>query len=182
MPNRVRDMSNKQFLAALTRHGMKPTGFMGYVELGNGTNTSVSMLNAGTTNLRAILAYLLKQLEKRKAEMERERAASNRTTPHAFNEEVVGHLEVDGGMQAYYEYPGFIAVPVGKYQLGFGIGEDGWYFTVSELNGNTWEPSDVEGEDIGIPADEADPTAVALGIMKAVMKFDETYCPKAVRA
>jgi hypothetical protein len=58
-----RDMSKVQFLAALKRHGMKPVGFMGYVEMFDG-GLSVSMLNANTTNRRARLAYLLDQKEK----------------------------------------------------------------------------------------------------------------------
>jgi uncharacterized protein with PIN domain len=61
-------MSDKQFLAALERHGMRWTDFMGYVELrpvGNSKNgTRVSVLNTGTNNKRAWLAYLLKDLER----------------------------------------------------------------------------------------------------------------------
>lgn len=56
-------MSKAQFLDALKRHGMKHIGFMGYVEICNGA-LSVSMLNAGTTNRRARLAYLLAVKEK----------------------------------------------------------------------------------------------------------------------
>jgi hypothetical protein len=52
-----KDMSEREFRAALTRNGMREFGLMGYVDIGNGV--SVSMLNANTTNLRAILAYLL---------------------------------------------------------------------------------------------------------------------------
>lgn len=72
---KIRDMSEKQFRAAIERHGMRIEGFMGYVNLGNGTNTSVSMRNAGTTNLRAILAFLLRQLDERLRKIEKERAA-----------------------------------------------------------------------------------------------------------
>lgn len=54
----MRDMTKAQFAAALERHGMKPVGFMGYVELGiEGMRTSVSVHNAGT-NRRNQLAYL----------------------------------------------------------------------------------------------------------------------------
>lgn len=71
----MRDMSKKQFLAALKRHGMVPEGFMGYVRLNvSGQHVCVSHWNAGN-NLRAKLAYLLREQEKRQAEAERGGAA-----------------------------------------------------------------------------------------------------------
>lgn len=54
----MRDLTRKQFADALTRHGMKLAGFLGYVELGIDPEVSVSRFNAGN-NLRAQLAYLL---------------------------------------------------------------------------------------------------------------------------
>lgn len=65
-----RDMTENQFREALIRHGMKRVGFMGYVEMFDG-KVSVSMLNAGTTNRRARLAYLLKEKDKHEAEYSR---------------------------------------------------------------------------------------------------------------
>lgn len=62
----VRDMTQSQFRDALQRHGMRLVGFMGYVEMFDGA-LSVSMLNAGTTNRRARLAYLIAQKEKHEA-------------------------------------------------------------------------------------------------------------------
>lgn len=61
-----RDMTQKQFDAALAKHGMQRTGFMGYVKLGVG-GVEVSMLNAGDRR-RDRLAYLLakkREVEKR---------------------------------------------------------------------------------------------------------------------
>ena len=55
---KVKDMTEKQFFAALTRHGAKWTGLMGYVEFADGV--FISCLNAGK-GLRAKLAYLLKE-------------------------------------------------------------------------------------------------------------------------
>lgn len=57
-----KDFSDAQFHAALKRNGMTIVGFMGYVNIGGGR--SVSMLNAGTTRYRTILAYLLEQQAK----------------------------------------------------------------------------------------------------------------------
>lgn len=57
----MRDMTLKQFRAALDRHGFRLVGFMGYVDIGGGV--SVCYLNAGN-NHRAQLAYLLQQKER----------------------------------------------------------------------------------------------------------------------
>lgn len=53
-----RDMSITQYRAALDRNGIKPVGFLGYYDVGNGL--SVSILNlGGNASRRAKLAYLL---------------------------------------------------------------------------------------------------------------------------
>jgi len=57
----ARDMSKRQFRAALKRHGIKPRGFLGYHDIGNGT--LVSALNAGSRR-RDQLAYLLRERDK----------------------------------------------------------------------------------------------------------------------
>jgi hypothetical protein len=57
----AKDLSYKQFMEALTRHGMKWTGVMGYVEIGFGT--SCSILNVPGKNNRRRLAYLLEKQE-----------------------------------------------------------------------------------------------------------------------
>lgn len=60
----TRDMSQSQFDEAVSRHGFKCEGFMGYYKLpAPFQNCSVSVLNAGD-NRRARLAYLLKELER----------------------------------------------------------------------------------------------------------------------
>lgn len=72
---KTRDMSKKQFLAALAKHGMSMAGFMGYVNLGiPGEQISVSHWNAGD-NFRAKLAHLLRERDKWIAKIEKERAA-----------------------------------------------------------------------------------------------------------
>lgn len=69
-----RDMSKAQFLAALERYGMKPEGFMGYVDLGiPGHRYCCSIFNAGT-NRRAQFAYLLKMRDNELARLESEAA------------------------------------------------------------------------------------------------------------
>lgn len=65
-----RDMSLAQFKAALARHGMTPTGFLGYVTVfrkEGGGSTSCYPGNAGK-NRRAQLAYLLREQAKAEAE------------------------------------------------------------------------------------------------------------------
>ena len=58
-------MTQKQFMDALKRHGMRWTGFMGYVELGDPKHTSTSVLNVGKhAGFRAWLAYLVNQHER----------------------------------------------------------------------------------------------------------------------
>jgi hypothetical protein len=54
----TRDLTDKQFNAALARHGMFRVGFLGYV--GVTMRTHVSMHNAPRRTNRARLAYLLK--------------------------------------------------------------------------------------------------------------------------
>lgn len=66
-------MSLKQFHEALVRHGMRRTGFLGYVEVGYGT--SVSMLNANTANRRQVLAFLLDAQEKARLAAEKSEAS-----------------------------------------------------------------------------------------------------------
>lgn len=71
----TRDMTRAQFLAALERHGMRPEGFLGYVDLGiPGHLIAVSRFNAGK-NRRAQLAYLLRSREKYEQQIEAENAA-----------------------------------------------------------------------------------------------------------
>jgi hypothetical protein len=55
-------MAYKQFMDALSRHGMTWVGILGYVELGNGC--SVSILNCPKKSNRARLAFLLAAQEK----------------------------------------------------------------------------------------------------------------------
>lgn len=64
-----RDMTQKQFDEALRKRGMKPYGFMGYVNIGG--NRKVSMLNAGPRR-RDRLAYLIAHQNKYLAELERD--------------------------------------------------------------------------------------------------------------
>lgn len=57
----ARDMTQKQFDAALARYGMRDEGFAGYVNINVPCcHVMVSKLNAGT-NRRAQLAYLLRK-------------------------------------------------------------------------------------------------------------------------
>ena len=69
----MRDMTEKQFKAALQRNGLRPAGFMGYVEMTiadgtiNGQVISVSKFNAGM-NRRTQLAYLLERRDHFQAE------------------------------------------------------------------------------------------------------------------
>lgn len=59
----TRKMTHQQFTAALKRHNMKWTGFLGYVEIGYGCSCSV--LNVGKhAGYRAWLAYLIREQEK----------------------------------------------------------------------------------------------------------------------
>ena len=65
----TRDLTDKQFLEALKRHGFELQGFMGYVRLPiPGHHYSVSFLNAGS-NHRRQLSYLLQQLERVRKEL-----------------------------------------------------------------------------------------------------------------
>ena len=57
-----RDMTEKQFLNALNKHGMVQLPYMGYVRMPD-KRTQVSRLNGGDTR-RAQLAYLLREWER----------------------------------------------------------------------------------------------------------------------
>lgn len=72
----VRDMTQAQFDAALAKHGMQRTGFMGYVTVYRSARGSTSVYpgNAGTRR-RAQLAYLLRERDKAEAEHKRALAA-----------------------------------------------------------------------------------------------------------
>lgn len=75
-----RDMTRLQFHQACQRHGFKPSGFMGYFDLGlPGRRCSVSVLNAGGASRRARLAYLLRErdrgLDRLKAEQSSQRVS-----------------------------------------------------------------------------------------------------------
>jgi hypothetical protein len=63
------DMTRKQFLAALKRHGMTvELGCMGYVKLGPAREAwSVSYFNAPNRTWRGALAYLLARKEQMEA-------------------------------------------------------------------------------------------------------------------
>lgn len=74
----MRDLTQKQFNDACKRHVFIPQGFMGYYQLG-GTSTSVSIHNAGT-NRRAQLAYLIREHEKARTEMNKRQAAKDQST------------------------------------------------------------------------------------------------------
>lgn len=70
-----RDMTQKQFDAALEKRGMKKLPFMGYVDIGGGRH--VSVLNAGIgSRRRDQLAYLIQHQNKMLAEQEREAKAA----------------------------------------------------------------------------------------------------------
>lgn len=57
-----RDMTSRQFSDALQRHGFSDIGFMGYVRIPiEGREIRVSVMNANSTRLRDILAYLLRE-------------------------------------------------------------------------------------------------------------------------
>lgn len=65
-----RDMTQKQFDAALKRHGMVDLGFMGYVRIKSPVRdaaTNVSAWNAGDRR-RDQLAYLIKAKDRYEAE------------------------------------------------------------------------------------------------------------------
>lgn len=71
----MRDMTPRQFMAALERHDMKPAGFMGYIEIGiENHRISVCKFNAGN-NRRAQLAYLLKSKAEWESRLEAEQEA-----------------------------------------------------------------------------------------------------------
>ncbi len=57
----MRDLTQKQFDAACSRYGFVRQGFLGYYDVGNGTQ--VSILNAPQSR-RAALSYLIRQSEK----------------------------------------------------------------------------------------------------------------------
>jgi len=56
----MKDLTHNQWNAALSRNGIRPVGFLGYYDIGNGV--SVSVLNAGQfATRRAKLAWLLRR-------------------------------------------------------------------------------------------------------------------------
>ncbi len=60
-----RDMTTRQFVAACERRGFGAIGYMGYTPLAPPCdNTHVSVHNAGSCRLRAILAYLIAEQAK----------------------------------------------------------------------------------------------------------------------
>ena len=60
----ARDMTEKQYKAALAKYGFESIGFMGYYKLPKPfSNTHVSALNGGVKR-RGRLAYLLQELSK----------------------------------------------------------------------------------------------------------------------
>ena len=72
---KTKDMSRKQFLEALSRHGMKWVGFMGYVEMSVervSGRVSVSVHNSGSSNRRAWLAFLLAEQQRIEKQNQRE--------------------------------------------------------------------------------------------------------------
>lgn len=72
----MRDMSEKQFMAALANHGMRLEGVMGYVRLNvPGQHIAVSMLNANAPTFRARLSYLLREQDRLIAGQEKKQAA-----------------------------------------------------------------------------------------------------------
>ncbi len=71
MLTKRRDMTEKQFLAALDKHGFGRPKTFGYVRLPEPyASTSVSLLNGGDT-LRSKLAYLLAELKRKEERTER---------------------------------------------------------------------------------------------------------------
>lgn len=62
----TRDMTERQFKAALKKHGFGGVGPMGYVQLPDST-CSVSLLNANSDSYRDMLAYLLREAAKDEA-------------------------------------------------------------------------------------------------------------------
>ena len=64
MRTQTRDMTERQFQAALAKHGFGEVGHFGYVALPEPhSNVHVSLLNAGERR-RDQLAYLLREAEK----------------------------------------------------------------------------------------------------------------------
>ena len=57
----MRDLNDKQFKAAMARHGWRlELPALGYWKL-EGTGRSVSIFNANTHNKRAILAFMIRE-------------------------------------------------------------------------------------------------------------------------
>jgi hypothetical protein len=80
-----RDMTTAAFDAALKKHGMERTGFMGYVTVWRGEHGGQSAVypgNAGS-NRRAQLAYLLRakdQAEREHEELRKAKGITSNTT------------------------------------------------------------------------------------------------------
>ncbi|MGA8344030.1 MAG: hypothetical protein ABR881_30855 [Candidatus Sulfotelmatobacter sp.] len=99
-------------------------------------------------------------------------------------DEVVSHLKADAGLtNAEVVATGggidCIRIPCGKYVLYFGTAAGTWGTDVYALvNGE--EVCTDEGANFnvwtGVPSEEPDANAVALGIAQAVMEFDRKYC------
>lgn len=100
-------------------------------------------------------------------------------------QQVVDHLKTDAGItDAEVEATGgnidVIKVPCGKYVLYFGTAGDMWGASVYKKVNHPF-PDDEEITNINdvwtnVSSYETDPTAVALGITQAAMKFDQQYC------
>ncbi len=69
-----RDMTERQFMAALNKHGFSKPKAYGYVALANNPNVSVCMWNGGR-RLRECLAYLL-AADKREREKQARQATA----------------------------------------------------------------------------------------------------------
>lgn len=72
-----------------------------------------------------------------------------------------------------------VRIPCGRYVLYFGTAAEMWGASVYVVKGG----EEVWGDDCfevwtSVPSDELDASAVALGITKAVMDFDQKYCAK----
>jgi len=72
----VSDLSKRQFMLALVRHGMTSTGFMGYVDLGiPGRGIHVSWLNSPGSGWRSRLSFLLDKQKHYRGDARRQECA-----------------------------------------------------------------------------------------------------------
>lgn len=92
-----------------------------------------------------------------------------------FMNKVVSHLKVDAGFKAYSEFMGggtiCIIVPVGSYNLYWGTANEFWGADVYRGD----EFLDGESVEIPMPVDCNDPSEVALQIIMASMKYEESH-------